>query len=369
MTFFFSRPLVNKVCHVVRRIDKSAMSTSAGKKFNVLRFGPIVFTDKAWKKFAVDNNANIIDCHPKNRQEFISDLRSGKYADVDFIARTFTSANWTGLFDEELAKELKEHTNLKGIAHNGAGYDQVDAVAFGKLGIQVANVPNLVDAATADTHIYLLLGAERMFGPGARKMLEGNWPKSRYCYSPMGHDPEGKVIGILGMGGIGRAIRDKLQPFHPKEIIYHNRRRLSEDLEGNARYVSFDDLLKESDIISISIPLNKNTKYMINKKTISQMKKGVVIVNTARGAVIKEEDLIPALKSGKVGAFGADVWENEPNANPELYSLPTVLALPHLGTYTYETGEAMELHVIKNVEHFIKTGKVLSMVPELQGKF
>lgn len=353
----------------ISRIQNRKMTTLAYKSLTVLRLGPTVYAEDAWQEMSKNYNVKIVECKPKNRQEFISDLRAGKYADADYITRTFYSANWTGLFDKELAKEIKEHTKVKAVSHNGAGYDQVDAVAFGELGIQVSNVPGLVDNATADTHIYLLLGAMRVFQLGTERMKLGLWPKELNSKVPMGHDPEGKVVGIFGMGGIGRAIRDRLIPFHPKEIIYHNRHQLDSDLEGVAKYVSFDELLAQSDIICVSIPLNSHTKHIINKDTIGKMKDGVVIINTARGAVIDEADMIPALKSGKVGALGSDVWENEPNANPEIYNLPNVTALPHLGTHTIETAKEMEEYVVKNVETFAETGKVLAMVPELKGKF
>ncbi len=353
----------------VSRIQTRKMSTPAYKSLTVLRLGPTVYAEDTWQEMSKKYNVKIVECKPKNREEFITDLRAGKYADVDYITRTFFSARWTGLFDKELAKEIKEHTKVKAVSHNGAGYDQVDAVAFGDLGIQVSNVPGLVDNATADTHIYLLLGAMRVFQLGTERMKLGLWPKELNSKVPMGHDPEGKVIGIFGMGGIGRAIRDRLAPFHPKEIIYHNRHQLSPELEGAAKYVSFDDLLARSDVICVSIPLNTHTKHIINKDTISKMKDGVVIINTARGAVIDEADMIPALKSGKVGALGSDVWENEPNANPEIYNLPNVTALPHLGTHTVETAKEMEEYVVKNIVTFKETGKVLAMVPELKGKF
>ena len=129
------------------------------------------------------------------------------------------------------------------------------------------------------------------------------------------------------MGGIRRAIRDRLKPFGFKEIIYHNRSQLKPELENGARYVSKDDLYKQADVICISVPLNAHTRHSINKEEISKMKDGVIIVNTARGAVIDELQIPELIKSGKIGAFGADVFENEPQVSQELLDFPNVVSL------------------------------------------
>ncbi|KAH3668280.1 hypothetical protein OGAPHI_002034 [Ogataea philodendri] len=337
--------------------------------YKVLRFGPVRFAQEAWAELAAKPNVEVVESSASSRDEFVKELKSGKFKDVDIIARTFESVKQTGLVDKELLSLLKETTQLKAISHNGAGYDQVDAVECGELGIQVSNVPSLVDAATADSHIYLLLGALRNFQLSTLNLLKGKWPTSKCAGTPIGHDPEGKVLGIYGMGGIGRAVRDRAKPFGFKKIIYHNRNRLAAELEGGAEYVTFDELLKQSDVISINIPLNSATKHSINKDAISKMKDGVVIVNTARGAIVDESALLPALKSGKVGSFGADVFENEPNVNMELVEQPNVVSLPHMGTHTVETMKAMEEFVVENVTKYVDTGKVLTIVPELKGKF
>ncbi|KAG7749477.1 hypothetical protein KL912_001478 [Ogataea haglerorum] len=335
----------------------------------VLRFGPIRYAQEAWQKLEQRPNVEVVESGASSRAEFLKELDEGKFKDVNVIARTFESVKQTGLLDKELLALLKEKTSLQAISHNGAGYDQVDAVECGRLGIQVSNVPSLVDAATADTHIYLLLGALRNFQDSTLRMLQGKWPSEKCAGTPVGHDPEGKVLGIYGMGGIGRAVRDRAKPFGFRKILYHNRNRLAPELEQGAEYVSMDELLSQADVISINIPLNDATRHSINKDTIAKMKDGVVIVNTARGPIVDESALLPALKSGKVGAFGSDVFENEPNVNMELIRQPNVVSLPHMGTHTVETMKAMEEFVVQNVAAFVDQGKVLSIVPELKGKF
>jgi len=170
----------------------------------------------------------------------------------------------------------------------------------------------------------------------------------------LGHDPQNKVLGIIGMGGIGGV---RTQPCHPSKteqpnrlqelahrarafgmkIIYHNRRPLSKFQAGDASYVSFDDLLSEADIISLNLSLNASTRHIIGAPEFAKMKDGVIIINTARGALMDEAALIAALDSGKVFSAGLDVFEDEPIVSPELLKSDKVVILPHIGTGTYET--------------------------------
>ncbi|TID24769.1 hypothetical protein CANINC_002993 [Pichia inconspicua] len=347
--------------------SKQALHYTPHNPLKVLNLGPIRFAHRSWEELSTKYNVEILETSADNRDDFIKELISGKLQSANYIARTFESAQRTGLFDEFLLKLVKEHTQVKAISHCGAGYDQVDAIACGKLGIQLSNVPNVVDNATADTAVYLLLGAMRNFQLGAENMKKGLWKSNGKCGgTPYGHDPERKVLGILGMGGIGRTIRDRLLPYGFSKILYHNRKPLSSDLGKGAIYCKTkEELYKKADIICISIPLNEHTKHSVNADAFSQMKNGVTIVNTARGPIVNEADLKEALKNGKVGSFGSDVWENEPDVDMELISMPNVTVLPHMGTHTYETMQGMEEHVVQNIIHYYETGKVLSMVPEL----
>jgi len=329
----------------------------------VLRLGSVTYAQEAWKE--LEKIATVVVADSPNREQFLKDLK-GKYSNVQYITRTFASVKQTGLFDQELINHLPE--SVVSISHNGAGYDQVDAPALGPKKIQLSNVPSLVDNSTADTHVFLLLGALRNFGAGHHNLLKGEWGPSG---KPAGgvsvaNDPEGKTVGILGLGGIGRNILKKLKPFGFEKFIYHNRRRLPEDQEDGAEYVSFDELLAKSDIISINIPLNPKTKHLFNEEVFQKVKKGVIIVNTARGGVIDESAFKKYLQNGTIKAAGLDVMENEPNVDLELVNLPNVFALPHMGTHSYETIKKMEEFVVENVKTVIETGKVISIVPELQ---
>lgn len=213
--------------------------------------------------------------------------------------------------------------------------------------------------ATADLAIWLLLGALRQLNPSLNSLRAGNFKRD----IGFGHDPQGKVLGILGMGRIGRAIKKRAEPFG---LItrYHNRRPLSAQDAADSEYVSFEKLIAESDIISINVPLNANTVHLIGAKEIAQMKDGVVIVNTARGAIIDEAALADALGSGKVAAAGLDVYEHEPVINSKLLKQDRALLVPHLGTHTTETLAKMETWAMENAKRAVLGDPLLSPVPE-----
>lgn len=168
------------------------------------------------------------------------------------------------------------------------------------------------------------------------------------------------------MGGIGKNLADKARAFG-MDIIYHNRRELSQGDSGGAKYLSFEDLLKTSDVLSVHVPLGPQTKYLLGAKELALCKKGVVIVNTARGAVIDEAALVEALDSGRVGSVGLDVYEEEPKVHEGLVKNEKCLLLPHMGTWTKETQTKMEELCIRNVEFAVRGasswGK-MTVVPE-----
>jgi glyoxylate reductase len=147
-------------------------------------------------------------------------------------------------------------------------------------------------------------------------------------------------------------------------IIYHNRKQLSPHLAENAEYVSFDELLSRSDVISLNLSLNASTTHIIGSQELEKMKDGVIIINTARGPLIDEAALVAALDSGKVFSAGLDVFEEEPNVHPGLLNNEKVVILPHIGTATYETQAAMERLVLANLQKAILEDKLLTQVPE-----
>jgi glyoxylate reductase len=151
------------------------------------------------------------------------------------------------------------------------------------------------------------------------------------------------------------------------KIAYHNRSRLPSQLEGDATYLSFEDLLAQSDVLSLNLSLNAKTRHIISAQEFEKMKDGVVVINTARGALINEKDLVAAVESGKVASAGLDVFENEPAVESGLLRNPRVVLLPHIGTNTYETQKDMELLVLRNLENGVDEGKLLTPIPDQKG--
>ncbi|KAJ6090175.1 glyoxylate reductase [Penicillium sp. IBT 16267x] len=330
---------------------------STGTCTKILLLGDIDYAQKTWN--ALSDLGKLVKTTANNRTEFLQECREGKYDGVVAIYRTFHSISITGLIDEELVNALP--SSLKYMAHCGAGYDMIDVHACSTRNppIRVSNVPTAVDNATADVNTFLILGALRNFNGGMHALREGKFRGA----TGVGHDPQGKILGILGMGGIGRNLKKKAEAFG-MEVIYHNRRQLSEELSGGAQYVTFDELLATSDVLSLNLPLNKNTRHIISKAEFAKMKDGVVVVNTARGAVMDEAALVEALDSGKVFSAGLDVFEEEPKIHPGLLNNHNVILVPHMGTWTVETMTAMEVWAINNIRQALETGKLKTPVPE-----
>jgi len=326
-------------------------------KPQILLLGEIDHAKKEWS--ALSSIAETVEPKSQSRKEFIEECRSGSFDKVVAAYRTFQSVAITGLVDEELIKELPK--GLKFISHNGAGYDQIDVHACTANDIRVSNVPTAVDDATADTNMCLILGALRGFNSTMMALRNGHFKGPPP--TPLGHDPQGKVLGILGMGGIGRNLMKKAAAFG-MVTQYYNRSKLSDELSGGAKYVSFEELLKTSDVLSLNLPLNKQTRHIISTKEFKQMKKGVVIVNTARGAVMDEDALVKALDKGQVWSCGLDVFEEEPKIHPGLIANPNVMLVPHMGTWTVETQTKMEVWCIENVRMAVEKGKLMSPVVE-----
>lgn len=260
-----------------------------------------------------------------------------------------------GKFDAELIQRLPD--SVKFICHNGAGYDQIDVDAASARGITVTYAPDPVTDATADLGVFLLLGALRQLNPSLASLREGNFKKN----IAFGHDPQGKTLGILGMGRIGQALARRMQPFGMK-VIYHSRRPVKD--AGNAKHVSFEQLLSQSDVVSLHVPLSKATHHLIGAGEIERMKPGVVIVNTARGAIIDEAAMADALESGHIAAVGLDVYEEEPKVNPKLVDNRRALLVPHLGTHTTETLAKMEGLAMENARRGVLGEELLTVVPE-----
>ncbi|PLB38555.1 D-mandelate dehydrogenase-like dehydrogenase [Aspergillus candidus] len=322
---------------------------------SALLIGAITHARKEWE--ALSSILTLKEFPEGTREDFLRNCKQGQYDDVKAIYRSNVSTKLTGPFDAELLSALP--ASLKYICHNGAGYDNIDVAGCTQKGILVSSTPVAVNNATADVGIFLMIGALRQAYVPLAALRAGKW----HGQTTLGHDPQGKVLGILGMGGIGREMAHRAKAFGMK-IHYHNRSRLSPELEGDATYVSFDELLASSDVLSLNLALNPSTRHIIGANEFQKMKDGIVIVNTARGALINEKALVAALDSGKVMSAGLDVYENEPVVEQGLVDNPRVMLLPHIGTMTYETQKDMELLVLENLRSAVEKGEMVTPVPE-----
>lgn len=303
----------------------------------------------------------LVTSQATTRDEFIRECQEGKLDGVVAAYRTFESISITGRFDKELCDALPKSWRF--LSHCGAGYDQIDAEACSNRDppLLVSNVPTAVDDATADTAIFLMLGALRNFNSSMFALRQKQWKGKPF--PALGHDPQGKVLGILGMGGIGRNMSKKAAAFG-MTTIYHNRRKLDDEKAGGAEYVTFEDLLKRSDVISLNLPLNPKTRHIIGTEQFKLMKPSCILINTARGAVIDEAALVNALDTGLIAGAGLDVFEEEPKIHPGLIANEKAILLPHMGTWTEETEYKMEVWVIDNIKQALREGKLMSIVPE-----
>ncbi|KAK0872014.1 hypothetical protein LTS16_024272 [Friedmanniomyces endolithicus] len=322
----------------------------------ILLVGKLTHALKDWE--ALSSLAELKEYPTGSPSDFLTTLHSPAYSTLLAIARSNDSTSLTGPFDAALIAALP--ASVRYITHNGAGYDNIDVAACTARGIQVSSTPIAVDGATADTAIFLMLGALRRVERAMGSLRRGEWRGKGYG---LGHDPKDKVLGILGMGGIGRAVAQRARAFG-MSVQYHNRNRLPEDKEVGARYVSFDELMRSSDVLSLNLALNASTRHIISTPQFALMKPGVVVVNTARGPIIDEAALVAALESGKVFSAGLDVFEDEPRIHPGLLANPDVVLLPHLGTATWETQRAMEVLVLENLREVLEGRGLVTRVPE-----
>ncbi len=251
----------------------------------------------------------------------------------------------------DVIAELPESVRI--IATFSVGTDHIDLAAAKARGICVTNTPGVLTDATADLTILLILAATRRAGEGERLVRAGRWTG----WAPtqlLGVGLAGKRLGILGMGRIGRAVAARARPFG-LEIHYHNRRPLPPDQALGAVYhPHLDDLLAHSDILSLHCPATEETRGLLTAERIARLPRGAVVINTARGDLVDDDALIAALRSGHLFAAGLDVFAGEPHVNPGYMTLENVVLLPHLGSATQETREAMGFCVRDNLVAFFQ---------------
>ncbi|MEX2274821.1 MAG: D-glycerate dehydrogenase [Actinomycetota bacterium] len=238
---------------------------------------------------------------------------------------------------------------LKIVANHAVGFDNIDVDACTQAGIPASNTPDVLTETTADTAFALLMAAARRIGEGERLLRS----KQPWIWGPLmmlGQDVHHKSIGVVGFGRIGQAVARRANGFG-MQVLYHDAIELPADVTGplGARRRDFDQLLAESDFISIHTNLTPETRHLFGKEQFARMKDTAVLVNTSRGPVVDEQALAEALKGGEIFAAGLDVFEKEPDVNPALLELDNAVVIPHLGSATFDTRDAMGNLAVDNV--------------------
>ena len=301
--------------------------------------------EKASKIFDVNINAN----DELYSQSKLIELSQG----CDAILTSLTEK-----MDEDTINKLPD--SIKVISNFAVGFGNIDLEAAKKRGIAVTNTPEVLTDATAEIAMLLILGAARRAPEGIEHAKKSDWKWSADFL--IGKQLTGARLGILGMGRIGRAVAKLSRPFG-MEIHYHNRSKLTPELEEGAIYhENIKSLFSVSDILAINCPATKETINIINKETLEYFPTGAIITNSARGDMIDDEAMLDALEKKKIYAVGLDVYKDEPNLNSGYLEYKNAFILPHLGSSTKQTRTAMGDLAVDNIDEFFKTGNCKNKV-------
>jgi len=245
---------------------------------------------------------------------------------------------------------LGQFSNLRYILRAGVGLDNVDLQACERLKIKVFNSPGSNANAVSELVVCMMILLLRDFSQQMSLLRQGQWRSETF----MGAEIKGKTVGLVGCGAIGQLVAEKLIPFGVKEMICFD--PFLDEKSLIPRHVvrcGLDEVFERSDIMTFHLPLNSETRHEVDGKKLSLMKKGAFIVNTSRGAIINEEDLIESLESGTLGGAALDVFENEPHINPRLLNFPNVILTPHVGSFSMESDREMSVEAVENFLRFL----------------
>ena len=301
-----------------------------------------VYASRCLPKRVMEEFARICDydVNPENRQATREELINGvkNYAVL------------VSMLNDQVDADLiaQAGPDLKLIANYGVGFNNIDVKAANAKGIYVTNTPDVLTDATADLAWALLFSS-------ARRVVEGDHicRTSTFSWAPeymLGYDISGKTLGVIGAGRIGSNFARKAALGFNMRVIYHNRHSSQAMDALGAKLVSLDELLAESDYISVHVPLTPETRHMLGAADFAKMKHTAILINTSRGPVLDEAALADALKNHVIAAAGLDVYEKEPDICPELKSLANVVLMPHVGSATFDTRTNMGLMIARNIE-------------------
>ena len=297
-----------------------------------------VLTNDGLKQEAIDNlkllGIEVTNYH-YSKEELKNILK-------DFDVITIRSAT---KIDSDILDSLTNKSNLKLIIRAGVGVDNIDVTYANKLGIEVRNTPNASSDSVAELAIAHMFSVARFLADSNFTMRMGSWNKKEY----EGVELAGKTLGIIGMGRIGRSLAKKASAIG-MNVVYYTIEGKYDDL--TYKFESLEDLLSTSDFISLHVPYDKKTGYLIGKREFELMKEGVYLINCARGKVVDEEALVEALDNGKVAGAGIDVFEQEPTLNKKLINHKRVSVTPHVGASTKEAQDRIASEVVNIIIDF-----------------
>jgi glyoxylate reductase len=265
----------------------------------------------------------------------------------DWVAIVPLLSRWVG------GTELKNLPRLRIVANCAVGYDNVDAVAAELRKVIVTNTPDVLTDATADLTWALILACARCLVEAVELVRSGRWT-GWHPEQLRGMELRGRTLGLFGAGRIGQAVGRRALPFGLRVIYTARSAKPAFEHEAGAVRVEWSRLLAESDILSLHTPSTPETKGIVNGEALGRMKPGAILVNTARGDLIREEALAIALEEGRLGAAGLDVYINEPAIHPRLLAAPRTVLLPHIGSATYETRRRMAAIALDNVQAVLR---------------
>jgi glyoxylate reductase len=293
------------------------------------------------------------------------DERTEAIPRADLLALVADADAILALLHDRVDEELLEAAGpqLRCVANVAVGYDNVDVAAATRRGVVVTNTPGVLDDATADLTMALILAVTRRVAEGDRLIRAGRewtWGMSFM----LGSDLRGKLLGIVGLGGIGRRVAERARAFG-MEIAYHQRSQAPAEVEAalGAKRMPLEQLLEHADVLTLHCPLTPETHHLIGEAQLQAMKRSAVLVNAARGPVVDEQALAAALAAGEIGGAGVDVYEQEPRVEPALLALENVVLSPHLGSATVETRTAMAELAARNAISVLRGEGPLSPVP------
>ena len=315
---------------------------------------PIVTVTNVFPQVALDKLSS--ECDLKiNRTSLTKEELKQKVSGSDAVISYLTDR-----IDQDI---IDRGTKLKIIANYGAGFNNIDVTYASERGIWVTNTPNVLHETTADLTWAMILGTARQIVSADRYTREGKfqgWGAKLF----LGGDVHEKTLGIIGLGEIGRSVARRAIGFNMR-TLYHQRNRLPKEEEKklNAEHVTFEQILRESDFLTLHVPLTEETEYMIGNDEIALMKKTAYLIHTARGKVIDDYALVAALREGRLAGAALDVYEDEPELTEGMRELDNLMILPHIGSASFETRDKMALLVADNILDALEGKTPRSLVP------